>query len=120
MSRIGKKPIEIPFGVSIKIEDGVLVVSGAKGTLKQTIHPLVKVEQKDNQLFVIPAKTEQEDKRVNAFWGLYRSLIQNMVVGVSNGFEKKLEMHGIGFRAEVKGQTLVLHVGFSHPVEFIV
>ncbi|MFH0814769.1 MAG: 50S ribosomal protein L6 [Candidatus Falkowbacteria bacterium] len=120
MSRIGKKPIEIPAGVTIKVEDSVLIVSGAKGTLKQVIHSLVKVEQKDNQLLVIPTKTEKEDKRVNAFWGLYRSLIQNMVVGVSIGFEKKLEMRGIGFKAEMKGTTLVLHVGFSHPVEFFV
>ena len=119
MSRIGKKPIEIPQGVTAKVEDSVIVITGPKGTLKQSLHPLVKVEQTEKELNIVPTKAEKEDKRVNAFWGLFRSLIQNMVVGVTAGFEKQLEMHGVGYKAEAKGQKLILHVGFSHPVEFV-
>lgn len=120
MSRIGKKPIEMPQGVTAKVEDSNIIVVGPKGTLSQKLHPLIKIEQVDGNLNIVPSKTEKEDKRVNAFWGLYRSLIQNMVSGVIGGFEKKLEMHGVGYRAEVAGKKLVLHVGFSHPVEFTI
>ena len=115
MSRIGKKLIEIPQGVKIEILDKEIIVSGPKGELKQIIHPEIKVESKDGKILVSP-KTELS-KKGRGLWGLYRALISNMVEGVSKGFEKKLEIEGVGFKASVEGDNLVLNIGFTNPVK---
>ena len=114
MSRIGKKPIEIPQGVKIETTDREIKVSGPKGELKQAIHPEIKVEIKDNMILVSPKG--QLSKKGRGLWGLYRALISNMVEGVSKGFEKKLEIEGVGFKANVDGDSLVLNVGFTNPI----
>lgn len=117
MSRIGKKPIDITDKVEVKIEGDLVTVKGPKGTLTQKIHPLVKVEIKDKEIFVLVENPT--DCNENALWGLFRSLINNMVVGVTNGFEKKLEINGVGYKARVEGtKKLILNVGYSHPVDF--
>ncbi|KKR08540.1 MAG: 50S ribosomal protein L6 [Parcubacteria group bacterium GW2011_GWC2_39_14] len=117
MSRIGKKPIELTDKVEVKIEGDLITVKGPKGTLTQKIHPLVKVAVQDGQILVSVDKPE--DCNENALWGLFRSLINNMVVGVTNGFEKKLEINGVGYKARVEGsKKLILNVGYSHPVDF--
>lgn len=116
MSRVGKKPVSVPEGVTIKMEGRTMVVKGPKGELRQEIHPKVKIDQKDGEITV--SVGNPEDKQERAFWGLFRKLIANMVEGVTKGFEKKLEINGIGYRAEIQGKKLVLHVGYSHPVEF--
>jgi large subunit ribosomal protein L6 len=119
MSRIGKKLIEVPQGVKIEITATEIKVSGPKGELKQFIHPEIKVEFKGPeghpQIFVAP-KTELS-KKGRGLWGLYRALILNMVEGVSKGFEKKLEIEGVGFKANVEGDNLVLNLGFTNPVK---
>ncbi len=114
MSRVGKKPIEILAGVEVSIENNEVSVKGPKGELKTSISPEIKVEKKDNQIIVAPVK---ETKRSNALWGLSRSLIFNMIEGVTKGYEKKLEIQGVGYRASLEGEDLVLLVGFSHPVK---
>lgn len=122
MSRIGRKPIEIPQGVKAEISparaggENEIKVSGPKGELKQTIHHNIKVEAKDGKIFVLP-KDRELSKKTAALWGLYRALISNMAEGVSKGFEKKLEIEGIGFKANVEGDNLVLNVGFVHPIK---
>ena len=116
MSRIGKQPIQIPDKVEVKIEDDLVIVKGPKGELRQKLVPEVKVEMKDRELRVdIENKNAKKEK---SLWGTFRQLINNMVVGVSAGFEKQLEINGVGYRAEVKGKELVLSVGYSHPVNF--
>ena len=114
MSRIGKQPIKIPDNVDVKIQDYEILIKGPKGQLSQKIDPVIKVELKDKELILTPLK---RTKKSPALWGLYRALIFNMVKGVTEGFEKKLEIEGVGFRAEVKGNKLVLNVGLSHQVE---
>lgn len=114
MSRVGKKPIEIPAGVEVSIEKNEVSVKGPKGELKAKINPEIKIEQKDNQLIVTPV---EKTKTSNAFWGLSRSLVFNMIEGVTKGYEKKLEIQGVGYRASLEGEDLVLLVGFSHPVK---
>lgn len=114
MSRIGKKPIEISKGVEVKIEDNVVIVKGPKGELQKKIRPEIKVEIKENEILVSP---EKETKKTNAFWGLTRTLIFNMIKGVTEGYEKKLEIQGVGYKANLEGEDLVLQVGFSHPVK---
>jgi len=116
MSRLGKLPIELGDGTQAKIEDGFIVVKGAKGELKTKLHNLVKVEVGDKEVKVSVDKTANKNER--ALWGLYRSLIMNMVTGVQEGFEKKLEINGVGFRAAASGRKITLNVGFSHPVEY--
>ena len=115
MSRIGKKLIEIPQGVTVSANEKEIIVKGPKGELKQFIHHEIKVELKDNKIFVMP-KTVLS-KRGRGLWGLYRALISNMVEGVSKGFEKKLEIEGVGFKANVEGDNLVLNLGFTNPVK---
>ena len=115
MSRIGKKLIEIPQAVKVEINGQELKVSGPKGELKMNIHRNIKVENKDGKIFVLPNK--ELSKKEKGLWGLYRALIFNMVEGVSKEFEKKLEIDGIGYKAIVQGDELVLNVGFSHPVK---
>jgi len=114
MSRIGKKTIQIPNGVEVKIEGQKITTKGPKGELTRTFLPDVKVEQKDKELSVVPV---YENKRKNAVWGLTRAILNNMVEGVQSGFEKKLEIEGIGYRAVVEGVDLTLYAGFTHPVK---
>jgi large subunit ribosomal protein L6 len=117
MSRIGKKPIVIPSGVEVKIEKDLMKFKGPKGELKLAIHPVIKVEIKDNQIILTVAN--QEDKNEKSLWGLFNRLVNNMVVGVTEGFTKKLEVVGVGFRVALQGQKLVLNLGFSHQVEYV-
>jgi len=114
MSRIGKKPIPIPEGVEVKIEGNTLRIKGPKGELQREIRPEIKAEIKDKMIIV---SFEKETKKTKALWGLTRSLLFNMIEGVTSGFEKKLEIQGIGFRAIVEGDELILHVGYTHPVK---
>lgn len=114
MSRVGKLPIRIGSGVEVKVADGVVHVSGPRGQLEQRVVPSVRVAVEDGAVVV---ERERNDKKARAMHGLMRSLIQNMVSGVNEGFAKSLEVQGVGYRAEMKGQNLVLQVGFSHPVE---
>jgi len=113
MSRIGKLPIEIPDKVEVKLEGNKMTVKGPKGELSQEFSPVINIEVKDNELLV---KRDGDSKEERSLHGLCRSLINNMVVGVTNGFEKKLEMVGVGYHANVQGKNLVLEVGYSHPV----
>ena len=110
MSKVGKLPVAIPAGVTINVADGVVTVKGAKGELKQSIQPGVGIEVKDNQVVLTAADNE---KQTNAYHGLYRSLISNMVKGVTEGFSKTLIITGVGYRAEVKGKELVMNLGYS-------
>lgn len=113
MGRIGKRILEIPKGVEIKVNDGTIVVKGPKGTLNQTYDHSIKVEVKDGKVQTVYTG---KDPKVLALQGLYNSLITNMIVGVTNGFEKKLEMVGVGYRAAKEGKRLNISIGFSHPV----
>ncbi len=113
MSRIGKLPIAIPAGVTIDMKDNVITVKGPKGELKQAVNPNIKVEIKDGNITV----TRPDDNRESrAQHGLYRALINNMVTGVSTGFKKELEIVGVGYKAESKGQVLQLTLGYSHAI----
>ncbi len=114
MSRIGKKPIELPAGVSVQIDAGKITVTGPKGTLSQDIPGEITISQEGSTLLV----TRPNDNKQNrAFHGLVRALVANMVQGVSGGFERKLELVGVGYRAQLQGKKLVINIGFSHPVE---
>jgi large subunit ribosomal protein L6 len=115
MSRIGKKPIPIPEGVKVDIKDGEVTVTGSKGSLKQSIPEGVVVKVEDSDLIVV---SENDSRRFRAFQGLVRSLLSNMVTGVSQGIEKTLEINGLGYRADVEGNILVLNIGYSQPVRF--
>jgi large subunit ribosomal protein L6 len=115
MSRIGKEPIPLPSGVKVEVKGTHVKVSGSKGTLERDIRPEIEIKQEDTQLILSPRGTS---KRVRAFWGMTRTLINNMVVGVEKGFEKKLVVEGVGYRGKVSGSTLTLNVGYSNPVEF--
>jgi len=116
MSRIGKKPIVIPAGVKVTIADGGVTVEG-KAKLSMTLPPRVAAEVKDNQVLVTAT---DESRTANAMHGLARSLIQNMVIGVSQGFRKELQIVGIGYKAAVAGSKLNLSLGFSHPIEYAI
>jgi large subunit ribosomal protein L6 len=113
MSRIGKSPIIVPSGVNIVIENDVITVTGSKGTLSQPMLPGITLEQSENTWLVKRANDEAENR---ARHGLMRTLVNNMVVGVTQGFSKQLEINGVGFRAALEGDKLKLTVGFSHPV----
>ena len=115
LSRIGKLPIEIPSGVTITVDSGDVTVEGPKGKLVQFITPAVTVEVKDGVLTVSP---KDESKTARAQHGLMRALINNMVTGVTNGFEKKLEVNGVGFRVATTNNELEMSLGFSHPVKY--
>ena len=115
MSRIGKKPIQVPKGVTINVGAGVVEVKGPKGSLKQALPPGIKFELKGAELV---ATTEREDKELGKFHGLARSLVANAVDGVTNGFKKELDIVGVGYRAELKGQQVIFALGYSHPVIF--
>ncbi|GAA5345878.1 large subunit ribosomal protein L6 [Planifilum fimeticola] len=114
MSRVGKKPITIPNGVEVTIDGNTVTVKGPKGTLTRQIHPDMTVKKEDN---VLKVERPSDDRLHRALHGTTRSIIANMVEGVSNGFSKTLELVGVGYRAQKKGKTVVLSVGYSHPVE---
>src|SRR5437660_7109508 len=113
MSRIGKQPIELPAGVSVALDPGRVMVNGPLGELTQTVPQRIKVEQREGEL-VVTRPTERGDDR--ALHGLTRTLVANMVEGVTKGFERRLEIQGVGYRAALRGTDLELNVGFSHTV----
>ncbi len=114
MSRVGKKPIEIPESVEVEIDAKKVSVKGPKGSLGLAMHPEMKAEAKGRVVEVLP---EKRSKNTPALWGLTRVLISNLVKGVTEGFEKKLELQGVGYRMAVQGKKLNMALGFSHPVE---
>ena len=116
MSRIGKKPIEVPEGVTVAIEPGLVSVKGPKGELSHAVSAEMKVTQANGKL-TVERPTDRGEHR--ALHGLTRSLIANMVEGVTDGYEKRLEIHGVGYRARLSGNALELSVGYSHPVSVI-
>ena len=113
MSRIGKKPIEIPAGVEIKMDGNSVTVTGPKGTLTQEFNPNMEIKVEGNEITVARPNDNKENR---ALHGLTRSLLANMVEGVTNGFSKKLEVNGVGYRVQKQGKTLNMNLGFSHPV----
>ena len=113
MSRIGKRPIEVPSSVTVSIDPGRVMVAGPLGTLQQQVPQRMKIEQSDGEI-VVTRPTERGEDR--ALHGLTRTLIANMVEGVTKGFQKRLEIQGVGYRAGLRGQSLELNVGLSHPV----
>ncbi len=117
MSKIGKKLIIIPEGVTVSIEGDLLKAKGPKGELSLNIHPEAKAEIVDGKIIVTKSEKALSS---NAIWGLTRSLVNNIIVGVSAGYEKKLELQGVGFRMSVQGKKIVMALGFSHPVELII
>jgi large subunit ribosomal protein L6 len=117
MSRIGKKPVAIPAGVTANMADGTLSVKGPKGELSMPMSDLISYEVKDEGLSVQPANKSREAR---AFWGMQRTLVQNLVTGVTEGFTKVLEITGVGYRANSQGKTLKLQLGYSHDVDFAI
>ena len=115
MSRIGKKPITIPKGVTVTLDDERVAVKGPKGSLETRRHPLVDIAETDGTLVFT---RHNDSKPCRAAHGLMRALCANMVTGVSAGFERKLEINGVGYRAEVQGKKMTLQLGYSHPVEY--
>lgn len=115
MSRIGKKPVEIPNGVTVEVKDSKVTVKGPKGELTRAINPVVTATVEGNEVLVT---RPNDGKTARSLHGTTRSIINNMVEGVAKGFEKKLELIGVGYRAQLQGKKLVLNVGLSHPVEF--
>lgn len=118
MSRVGKKPVVIPQGVTIEHKGNDVIVTGPKGTLTMPLPPKISIAITDGELNVDVVK--KDDKKEKALWGLGRALIQNLVEGVTKGFEKKLEVNGVGFKVALNGTNLTLHLGFSHPVDIAV
>lgn len=115
MSRIGKKPISIPSGVDLKINGSNVSVKGPKGQLQRDLHPNMKIEMQDNVLTVTRPSDERLDRSLH---GLTRTLINNMVVGVTDGYSKQLNIVGVGFKVELKGKNLVLNLGHSHAINY--
>ncbi len=115
MSRIGRKPVVIPKGVKVEVKNGAVKVTGAKGELSVAIHPDVTVEVKGEEVLVTRHADLKEQRSLH---GLFRALIANMVTGVTTGFSRKLELVGVGYRAELKGKVLQLALGYSHPIVF--
>jgi large subunit ribosomal protein L6 len=115
MSRVGKKPIPIPGGIKISYKEKRITVQGKNGTLTRTVHPAVDLHIEDG---VVSVNMVTEDRRSRALQGLTRSLVANMVTGVDKGFERVLEINGIGYRAELKGNSIVFNIGYSQPVSF--
>lgn len=113
MSRIGKKPIEIPNGVKVSVEDNVVTVEGPKGKLSERIHPIVDVNLEDNSISV---SINDDSKKGGSLYGLSRTLINNMIVGVSEGFQRRLVIEGVGYRVALKGNSLDFSLGYSHPI----
>ena len=115
MSRIGKKPVEIPSGVTVELDGHTMTVKGPKGQLTKELSPMVNIEIEDNSVNVTRPNDQKEYRSMH---GTTRSVVANMIEGVSNGFKKELELVGVGYRAQKQGSKLVLNVGLSHPVEF--
>lgn len=113
MSRIGNKPITVPAGVEVKIDGHIVTVKGPKGTLTHKVNPEISVKMEDGQILVSRPDDEIKSRSLH---GLNRTLINNMVIGVTEGFEKKLEIQGVGYNAQMQGKNLKLALGFSHPV----
>ncbi|MBQ9841838.1 MAG: 50S ribosomal protein L6 [Clostridia bacterium] len=113
MSRIGRKPIAIPAGVEVKVDNGLVTVKGPKGTLSQKINPIISVEVNGNEVNVTRPNDEKEARSLH---GLSRTLINNMVIGVTEGYKKELEVNGVGYRVQKQGDTLVMNLGYSHQV----
>lgn len=117
MSRVGLRPIQIPSGVKVQIADQVINVEGPKGKLQQAFDASISISQNGNELCLVRANDEKQTK---AFHGLYRSLINNMVIGVSSGFSKVLIINGVGYRAEVQGKNLILNLGYSSQIWYAI
>ena len=115
MSRVAKAPVAIPAGVEVKLADDKITIKGKQGQLELDVHASVAISQEENELKFAP---KSADKQANALAGTFRSLVNNMVTGVSVGFEKKLILQGVGYRAKASGKTLNLSLGFSHPVDY--
>jgi large subunit ribosomal protein L6 len=115
MSRVGKQPIALPKGVEVTISGEAVAVKGPKGQLQVASNPFVEVVQEDGQLV---CRRKDDSRKARSAHGLVRALCANMVHGVSQGFERKLEINGVGYRAEVNGNTVVLNLGYSHPIEY--
>jgi large subunit ribosomal protein L6 len=115
MSRVGKKPIPIPEKIKVDYKNRVVTVQGKNGTLTQEIHPDVDVSIDKDEINVV---LNDQSRKTVALQGMTRSLLNNMVTGVANGFERVLEINGIGYRAEVKGKSIVFNLGYSHPIDF--
>lgn len=117
MSRIGKMPIPVPKGVTVRVDGATVAVKGPKGELTQDVRPEVAVRVDGDEVVV---ERTVETKKARGFHGLYRQLIRNMVVGVTDGFTRNLAINGVGYRAELKGSSLMLNLGYSNPIEFVV
>ena len=115
MSRIGKIPIDIPSGVDVKIDAGQISVKGPKGSMHMPLVAGVEIKQVESQLSFAPIK---EMKNARSLWGLQRTLVNNLIIGVTNGFSKQLEINGVGYRAQIQGKHLVMQLGFSHEVRY--
>ncbi|CAM3725760.1 50S ribosomal protein L6 [Parendozoicomonas haliclonae] len=115
MSRVAKAPVELPNGVQVTLSAGHIAIKGGKGTLQMDIHNAVEIKQEDN---VLTFEARDGSKLSRAMSGTTRALVNNMVTGVSAGFQKKLQLVGVGYRAQMKGKTLSLSLGFSHPVDY--
>ena len=116
MSRVAKAPVAIPAGVEVKLAEDTITIKGKQGELTLNVHASVAISQEENDLKFAPKKA---DKQSNALAGTFRALVNNMVTGVSVGFEKKLILQGVGYRAKATGNTLNLSLGFSHPVDYV-
>mmetsp|Transcript_11942 Transcript_11942/g.49814 ORF Transcript_11942/g.49814 Transcript_11942/m.49814 type:complete len:181 (+) Transcript_11942:3699-4241(+) len=114
MSRIGKKSISLPQGVEIRIEDQEVMVKGPKGILRQTLSPLIEVVQENQQVSICK---KDNSRQAQQLFGLSRTLVNNLIIGVSEGFSRKLEISGVGYRSQIEGNILVLNMGYSHPVK---
>ncbi len=115
MSRVANNPVDLPSGVQVNIANGMLSVKGGKGTLELQMHEMVNIVNEDNQLKL---STSKESKEAVALAGTFRALVSNMVTGVTDGFEKKLELIGVGYRAKAQGSTVNLVLGYSHPIDY--
>ena len=115
MSRIANSPVELPSGVEVNIANGLVSVKGSNGSMSLQLHDLVDIVNEDNQLKL---SSKKESKEAVAMTGTFRSLVNNIVVGVSEGFEKKLQLIGVGYRAKAEGKSVNLVVGYSHPIDY--
>ena len=117
MSRIGKLPINIPAGVTVDVKDNVVTVKGPKGELSQTVNPAISVSLEEGQItFAINENSDVDQKQKQAFHGLYRALVNNMVVGVSEGYKKEMELVGVGYRVSNQGNLIEFSLGFTHSI----
>lgn len=114
MSRLGKQPLELPSGVTMELKDGIVTVKGSKGELTLPVKDDVAIAIDGNMVTLAPAN---DSKEARALWGTYASILRNLVIGVTEGYKKVLEIEGVGYRAEASGNTITLNVGFSHPVQ---